>query len=115
MRKYIFTTAEGQEPDLRFTAEATVCGSKGSTREFACDLTGVLTLRGIPRPADFGLHIKEDGSGTFRAVGDGVVSLTTYGITPPSQFGVKPSDQVKVHLEFTGKLKPAVASAGGSR
>ena len=42
-------------------------------------------------------------SGVYRAEGDGTVKLTDYGITAPSQFGVKPLNDVKFHIDFMAK------------
>ena len=111
MRRYIFTTPDGKEPDLRFVADNGLCGASGSGREFTCQLAGNLTIRGVARPLSISLHVKEQGSaGSLRAAGDGLVKLSDYGIEPPSQFGVKPSNDVKFHLEFTGRAKPAQAA-----
>jgi len=49
MRKYIFTTPDGQEPDLRFAAGTAACRAGGSSHEFACQVTGNLTIRGVPQ------------------------------------------------------------------
>ncbi len=115
MRKYIFTTADGREPDLHFTAENGSC--PGSSRQFACQLTGQLTIRGVTRPAGIRLKVKQPGGpGTaFHVEGDGLVKRSDYGIPPPSQFGVKPSNEVKLHLEFAGKSKSLTASDGHNR
>ena len=111
MRRYIFTTPDGKVPDLRFVADSGHCGASTSGREFTCQLAGNLTIRGVARPLNISLHVKEQGSaGSLRAAGDGLVKLSDYGIEPPSQFGVKPSNDVKFHLEFTGKPKPAQAA-----
>ncbi len=45
MRRYIFTTPDGKEPDLRFVADSGLCGASGSGREFTCQLAGNLTIR----------------------------------------------------------------------
>ena len=58
------------------------------------------------------LKVRADGS-AFRAAGDGIVKLSDYGIEQPSQFGVKTSNEIQLHLEFTGKeTLAAVASRG---
>lgn len=113
MRKYIFRTNDGQEPDLRFTAADSVCEKQGSAHEFLCPINGELSIRGIAKPFTLTLHAKEEGASaeSFRATGDALVRLSTYGIPAPSQFGVKPSDEVKVHIEFTAKAKH-VTTAG---
>jgi len=114
MRKYIFTTSDGAEPDLVFTAKPATCEA-GSAHEFNCALTGDLSIRGVARPFTMRLHAKEQGGSTpvFRAAGDAVVKLSDYGIEPPSQFGVKPSNEVKFHLDFTAKQTVALSSNSG--
>jgi polyisoprenoid-binding protein YceI len=105
MRKYIFTTSDGQEPDVRFRAEKTSCPVEYPAREFTCAVGGSLSIRGVARDFRIALNVK-DPNGSFamwRAAGDGVVKLSDYGITRPSQFGVTSADEVKLHLEFTGK------------
>jgi polyisoprenoid-binding protein YceI len=113
MRKYIFTTSDGHEPDLHFTADEGSCPATGPG--FSCALSGNLSIRGIARSLTLNLKVKEQtGSSVFRVAGDGVVKLSDYGIDPPSQFGVKPLNQVEIHLDFTGKRKNVeTARAGG--
>jgi polyisoprenoid-binding protein YceI len=116
LRKYIFTTSDGKEPDLRFEAERAVCPAAQGGHEFTCALEGTLSIRGTSRPFQITLGVK-DQSGTLqalRAAGDGVVKLSTYGITPPTQFSVRSSDEVKLHLEFTCKMKAASGHDTGS-
>jgi polyisoprenoid-binding protein YceI len=116
MRKYIFTTADGKEPDLQFTAEPVTCPE--AVHEFTCSISGTFSMRGVARPISMQLHVKEQGGSApaFRATGDAIVKLSDYGIDPPSQFGVKPSNEVKFHLDFTAKQTVDVASSlGGSR
>ena len=38
-------------------------------------------------------------------VGDGVVKLSTYGSTPPSQLGVTTMGDVKLHVDFRGQTR----------
>ena len=113
MRKYIFTTADGQEPDLRFAGDEGTCEKGSAGREFVCRISGALSVRGVAKPLTLTLHAKEEGTSSemFRASGDMVVKLSTYGIPAPSQFGVKPADEVKIHVDFTAKAKP-VNTAG---
>jgi polyisoprenoid-binding protein YceI len=115
MRKLVFTTGDGQLPDLRFSADKAVC-SKGAARQSTCELSGSLAIRGTARPFTIVLKVSEDGE-TLRAVGDGMVMLSAYGIERPSQLGVQTADDVKLHLDI--KAKPAgpsaVATAGSAR
>lgn len=114
MRKYIFTTSDGQVPDLRFTAGNSVCEAAGGG-QFTCRIAGNLTIRGSSQPFTISLTVKEQNA-SFRAAGDAPVKLSSFGITPPTQFGVKTADDVKLHLEFTGKQKQMLTSeAGGAR
>lgn len=116
MRKYIFTTQDGQEPDLHFTAAGGACASNGLPREFACDIGGELSIRGISRPLNIKLRVKEGASSeTFDAAGEGLVKLSDYGIVPPSQFGVKPSNEVIIHLDFNCKQTAIVATSRGAQ
>lgn len=112
MRKLIFTTADGQTPDVRFEAAGNTC-SVG--KEGTCQIAGNLTIRGVARPFTLPLKIREDGSG-FKATGDGTLKLSAYGIEQPSQLGVKTSDDVQLHLEFTAQRATVkTVSAGGPR
>ncbi len=54
-----------------------------------------------------------ESSGPFRAAGDADVKLSAYQIVPPSQLGVQTTDDVKLHLEFTGH--PAASMAATNR
>jgi polyisoprenoid-binding protein YceI len=112
MRKYIFTTAEGSVPDLRFIAPKAECSPNG--KALTCSLAGELAIRGRSRPLTIVLNVRNE-SGSFRAVGDAVAKLSAYDIEAPSQFGVKTDDDVKLHLEFTANLVQQQASNGGGR
>ena len=101
MRKYVFTTADGQVPDLKFSADKAVC-SKGEGRQSTCQLSGNLAIRGTERPFSIVLKVSEDGD-TLRDVGDGTVTLSAYGIERPSQLGVTTEDDVKLRLDLTAK------------
>jgi polyisoprenoid-binding protein YceI len=115
MRKYVFTTSGGQVPDVKFVSERTE-GSPGSGSESTCQVAGNLTIRDTPRPFSIALKVQKAGDG-YRAKGDSVVKLSSYGIERPSQLGVTTADDVKLHLEFTVKpAAPAVAVLkGGER
>ncbi len=110
MRKHIFTTADGAVPDLQFSAEKTICN--GSEAASTCQVSGQLAIRGTARPFTIALKVTRSGRG-FRAIGDGMVKLATYGIPAPSQFGVHTQDDVKLHLDFVAHSTPtAVATRG---
>src|SRR5262249_18378789 len=58
MRKYIFATADGNEPDLEFSSNSVTC--QGATsHEFSCALTGTLSIRNVAKPFSMQLHVKE--------------------------------------------------------
>ena len=110
MQKYVFTTPDGKLPDLHFQAGKATCS--GSEAQSTCQLTGELTIRGTARPFAIELKVTKTGS-AFRAVGGGVVKLSTYGIPLPSQLGVKTQDDVRLRLDFVAK--PDLVSTGGGR
>ncbi len=110
MRKYIFTTADGKTPDLHFEADNATCS--GSGHEAVCQVAGNLSIRGIAKPFTVPLKIREDGS-SFKASGDTVVKLSTYGIEKPSQLGVTTTDDVQLHFEFNAKASAGDAAAIG--
>ena len=101
MRKRIFTTPDGELPDLRFTSDKAVC-SKAGGKQSTCELSGNLAIRGTARPFTVVMKVTEEGD-TLRAVGDGTVTLSTYGIERPSQLGVTTADDVKLRFDLTGK------------
>jgi polyisoprenoid-binding protein YceI len=114
MRKHVFTTVDGQMPDVRFVAGGAACARK-SANQSTCQVTGELTIRGTARPFTVALAVKEDGD-RFHASGDGIVRLSAYGIEKPSQLGVTTSDEVKLRLEFTARPgREVVATSGGAR
>jgi hypothetical protein len=110
MRKYVFATADGGTPDLRFVAENVSCPVPD--RVATCAVAGQLEIRGTARPFDIALRIAREGD-TFRIVGEGVVKLSAYGIPPPSQLGVHTEDAVKLHLECSAAPSADAVSAGG--
>lgn len=109
MKKYVFTTPDGKQPDVRFAATRVSCpavaGGQGS-----CRVAGELSIRGVARPFEMALKLSEAGGG-FRAGGDGVVKLSAYGIDRPSQFGVTTSDEITLHIEFAAKPAGTQVSA----
>ena len=109
MRKHIFTTADGQTPDLRFVAEKIACPAPAG-RESVCPVAGQLTVRGTARPFGLTLKVRPEGSG-YKAAGDGMLKLSDWGIERPSQLGVKTNDEVALHLEFTAA--PTTQTARG--
>ena len=110
MRQYVFTTPDGQLPDLHFSGNVAVCSGGQST----CQLSGELAIRGTPRPFAISLKVSRKGS-AFRAVGDGTMKLSAYGIPQPSQLGVKTEDEVKLHVDFLAKPASGAVSTRGMR
>ena len=110
MRKYVFTTQDGQAPDVRFVSDKAAC-SKVSANQSTCQVNGDLVIRGTARPFNIALKVTEDNGGTFHASGDSVVKLSAYGIERPSQLGVSTTDDVKLKLDFTARPAP-VATTG---
>ena len=112
MRKYVFTTADGQTPDVKFSGKQAACSKTGSNQS-TCDVTGDLSIRGTARPFSISLKVTEDHD-SYRASGDGVVKLSAYGIPQPSQLGVHTDDEIKLRLDFTARPAP-VATTGVRR
>jgi polyisoprenoid-binding protein YceI len=111
MRKYVFTTADGQTPDVKLDAGHAAC-AQAAGHEMTCQLSGSLAIRGLLRPFSMTLKISES-AGSFRVAGDADVKLSAYQIERPSQLGVQTDDDVKLHLEFTGH--PAVSMTAANR
>jgi len=109
MRKYVFTTADGQTPDVKFSARQAACSKTGASQS-TCDVTGDLSIRGTARPFSISLKVTEDRD-SYRASGDGIVKLSAYGIPQPSQLGVHTDDEIKLRLDFTARPAP-VATTG---
>ena len=114
MKKYIFTTADQKLPELKFTGSNMACpvdaGGDGS-----CKITGKMTIRGVEKPLTVALKVKAGAA--YRAILDGAIKLSDYGIERPSQFGVKCADDVKIHIELAGKetVESSATRAGGEK
>jgi polyisoprenoid-binding protein YceI len=114
MRKYIFTTSDGQTPDVKFDASNVSCPSN-SGGNLTCQVTGDLVIRGLPRPFAMTMKVKKDGA-SYHAAGDSIVKLSLWNIERPSQLGVQTTDDVKLHLEFTAKpVATQTATAAANR
>ena len=115
MRKLVFTNHDGSVPDITFVSREAACSPDAAKRQARCSVSGELAIRGVQRPFTMTLIVSRDGAG-FRAAGDGVVKLSTYGIGQPSQLGVRTRDDVKLHLDFTARAVPiSTARLGGTR
>ena len=114
MRKYVFATAAGDLPDLRFESGKVNCPGVAPGHEATCTVTGTLAIRGVPRAFSIPLKVRQEGNGSaFRATGEGTVKLSDYGIQQPSQLGVKTSNEVKLRLDLNGKERGLVTTAMG--
>jgi polyisoprenoid-binding protein YceI len=109
MRKYVFTTSDGQTPDVKFVAKTSTCQKSGNNQS-TCQVAGDLSIRGTARPFSIAMKVIESGD-SYRASGEGIVKLSTYGIPQPSQLGVHTDDDVKLRLEVTARPAP-VATTG---
>jgi polyisoprenoid-binding protein YceI len=112
MRKRVFMTGDGQLPDLEFSARESSC-ARAAANQSTCEVTGDLAIRGVPRPFTITLKVTQDGE-AFRAVGDGTVKLSEYGIEQPSQLGVRTDDDVKLRFNFTAKQASAAVGTTGT-
>src|SRR3954454_5622767 len=112
MRKYVFTTDDGQTPDVKFVAKSAACEKTGGNQSM-CRVSGDLSIRGTARPFTIAMKVVESGD-SYRASGDGVLKLSEYGIPLPSQLGVHTDDEVKLRLELTARPAP-VATTGARR
>ena len=102
MRKYIFETPGGQAPDVQFSAEHAQCAQAPGAGTYTCPTSGVLSIRGTARPIQLELKVSRNGDG-FKVTGDTTVTLSSYGIERPSQFGVTTEDAVRIHVEFNAR------------
>jgi len=113
MRKYIFTTGDGETPDVQFSGDRADCPTSGGRT--TCTLDGVLAIRDIARRFTILLTVSED-NGRFRASGDGIVKLSAYGIDQPSQLGVRTTDEIKLKVDLTaGRPATEVSSVRAQR
>src|SRR3954452_16785231 len=109
MQRWIFTDAQGQAPDLRFESAQARCPAVTAGKDATCSIAGTLSIRGVARPFTIPLKVRQEGNAAFRASGDGTVKLSEYGIEQPAQLGVKTSNEVSIHLDFSGRVTPLVA------
>jgi polyisoprenoid-binding protein YceI len=114
MREHVFTTPDGQVPDMKFEGEGISCPGILPGHEGSCRVSGTLSIRGTARNFSVLLKIREAGSApAFRAVGDGVVKLSDYGIEQPSQFGVKTENEIQFRIEFPETTATALTTQAG--
>ncbi len=116
MRKYIFTTAAGEQPDLLFKAGNLKCPVQ-TAREIPCQIAGEMSIRGVSKPFTMTLKVRQDkdSPAVFKATGEATIKLSDYGIERPSQLGVQTQDEVKLAIEFLGKETTSSARAGGAQ
>jgi polyisoprenoid-binding protein YceI len=116
MRKYVFTSADGQTPDLRFDASHADCTRAGG-RDMICQLSGTLAIRSIARPFAITLRVSESGAGggALHAAGDAQIALSGWQIDRPSQLGVRTADEVKLHIEFATRPAASITTTAANR
>jgi polyisoprenoid-binding protein YceI len=112
MRKSIFTTADGETPDVRFVGERGECVRTGSRHEASCTVNGTLVIRDTPSPFTIVLAVSDEKGG-LRASGEAIVKLSAHGIDQPSQLGVRTADEVKLKLELSARRPDADAAGDG--
>ena len=116
MRKHIFTTANGDIPDMQFESQQIACPGLTSGHEVNCNVNGNLKIRGVAHAFSIALRVRQNPTGpTIHATGGAVIKLSDYGIEQPSQLGVKTANEVQVHLEFTGRENALVTTAKEGR
>jgi polyisoprenoid-binding protein YceI len=111
MQKYIFTTPDGQMPDVIFSADGGACKFAGSNRDLSCRLSGNLKIRGVSHAVSINVIAKQQNAKAFRATLDTTVKLSDFNIEAPSQFGVKTSNDVKLHFEFIAREAVSAVTA----
>jgi polyisoprenoid-binding protein YceI len=98
MRKRIFAANNDQLPELEFVTAKGSCPALPQGSEVRCRLAGNLSIRGVVRPFEMDLKVRNDGK-AYRVSGDAIVKLSNFGIEPPCQLGVCVTDEVKLRLE----------------
>ena len=53
--------------------------------------------------------------GDVTVPGNATVKLSTYGIPPPSQLGVRTEDEVQLRVEFVAKPSSGAVGTGGGQ
>ena len=103
-------------PDLCFESGETSCQGSAPGHGASCTISGTMKIRGVSHALSLSVRIRQGTKrGTFRATGDAIVKLSDYGIVPPSQFGVKTSDEVVIHLDLSGKESILTTALSGGR
>jgi hypothetical protein len=113
MIKYIFRTAGGQVPDVRFSAADARCTRPAGAAAYQCPALGTLSIRDAARPFSIALEATPDGSG-YRVRGVSTVALSAYGIDRPSQFGVSTEDTVRVQIDLVARRAAVTSSRAPS-
>lgn len=114
MKKNVFTDANGNVPELKFSGENLACPLEAG-KEASCKFTGTMSIRGVEKPMTMELKVKSEAGRGYRASGDSTVKLSDYGIERPSQFGVKVGDTVKIHVDFQGRETVEASALGEGR
>ena len=96
MRERIFQTKDGKLPPLVLSAAGIRCVPRPPAQ--TCAVKGELEIQGIKKPFAMEVALSDDG-GKKRAIGQGVVKLSDYGIPQPEQLGVKVANEVSLRIE----------------
>ena len=102
MRKRIFADNSEKMPALEFVSTKSSCPDLPQGPEVMCRISGNLSMRGVARPFEMDLKVRNDGK-AYRVSGDAIVKLSSFGIEMPCQLGVCVTDDVKLRLEFQAK------------
>lgn len=111
MRKRIFAAGNEQLPDLEFISVNSSCPDLPQGREVTCRISGNLSMRGVARPFEMVLKVRNEGK-AYRVSGDATVKLSSFGIEAPCQLGVCVIDDVKLRLEFQAKENMGLRAGG---
>ena len=104
MREKVFMTPNGGTPELRFHAENIKCPVAANGQQTTCEISGTFSLREVTRPFRMNFRLRPEGNpANYRALADGVIRLSDFGLEPPSQFGIRVNDDVAVRLEFVAR------------
>jgi polyisoprenoid-binding protein YceI len=96
-----------RHPEIRFTLGTVRSSfpSIGEKSDVLLTIEGVLTIRGVERPASFqGRARLRDGRIWVR--GETKVKLTEFGISPPRRFILAVGDQVQLRFDLTLAREP---------
>lgn len=99
-----------EHPTISFVLDAPADGARGDA--FSLDAPGRLTLAGETRDVTISVEGERLDDGSIRFTGSHPLTMSDYGITPPTaMFGsLRTADDVVVHFEIVGAPSPPSAS-----